>query len=71
MNKPRRFIIEIHDNIDFVSAFTKCAQVVKLGMISGEGKQHCYGTVFPDGVMITVNLNKGGSERFRVSKTTP
>lgn len=68
MNKPRRFIIEIHDDIDPVSAFWKCAQVVKLGMISGEGKQHCYGTAFPYGVMITVNLNKGGSERFRIGK---
>lgn len=70
MKNPRRFIVEVHDEISPEDAFMKCSQVASKGMISNDGKQHCYGSVFSDGTVVWCNLNKGGSERFRVSKDT-
>jgi hypothetical protein len=71
MKKPRRFIVEVHDDIDAQVAFLRCSSVASKGLISNNGKQHCYGSVFGDGIVIFTTLNRGGNERFRVSKEKP
>lgn len=72
MKKPRRFIVEIHDDIDLASAFFKCLKVAQGGLVSTtRGQQHhCHLTTFHDETMVYVTLNRSGSERFRVSKET-
>lgn len=68
MKNPRRFIVEVWDDMPLDEAFSRCAVVAKNGKISAKGKQHCLLTQFVDGSSVHCNLNKT-SERFRVCST--
>jgi hypothetical protein len=62
-----RYIVEVHDAIPVAAAFLYCRMVALDGRISGNGKQHCYHTVFNDGVAVSC-IKRGLSERFVVSR---
>ena len=65
-----KFIIEIHDDIDTVTALDCCRQVILGGQVSGSGvrAQHCYHTSFKNGLEVSVIRNRK-SERFIVYAT--
>lgn len=65
-----KFIIEAHEGITPMEAMYYAMKVAQRGRVSvccGE-KQHCYVTVFPNNVHVSVTRNRSGSERFRVHK---
>lgn len=64
---PERYIVEVRDAIPVASAFEYCRAVAWGGRVSGNGKQHCYYSVFRDGTAVSC-IKRGKSERFIVSR---
>lgn len=64
MNK---LILENRTDMSWAKALPYIQAIVDRGRISNHGKQHCYHTVFNDGVAVSSFLNKK-SERLVVSR---
>ena len=72
MSEPKRYIVEVWDDMTAEQAFYRCMIVARSGLISETAGRphHCAVTTFADGTRVDVFPN-AKSERFRVYKTTP